>query len=249
MDKSLLSLLDLPREIRFDIYKQLFRSIDVRVHIRDDSSPPVEGHNYLRNTCTSFMTVSKLISKEATPIFFGETSFYVEKCECWNSEDSDMDTTMPPIQNLIIGKDMSDTFLDRHEGIGAVLGWLKPRRRDRKKKNSLVCQPIIHEDEDFSAHDGGLRMELGVLINEMPACFRKVEFTFCACLTYETNSKSRVKIMAAEQDRNISIRSVRREEALIIIGVFGKYGHQFKNVEWVPDTGGSSTEDEIRTAD
>lgn len=196
------------------------------------------------------MTVYKLISHEATPIFFRETSFYVEKCECWSVRESEMDTSLSPIENLIIAKDMSDSFLDRHEGIGAVLGWLKPTRRwGRNTRNSLVCQPIIHEDEDFSVHNGGLRWELGVLINEMPECFRRVEFTFCADLTFETKPRFFVQVMAEGDGRKISIRSAKQEEARTTAGIFAKYGHEFKSFEWIPDTSGTSTKGEICNGD
>lgn len=233
------SFLDLPREVRLNVYEQLFRSTEVVLH--DLTTYSTHCGDGKENSCTDLMRVCKLIHQEAKPFFFKETSFVAVECDCWY-KDFDLEEpefNLPPIMNLTIPYSMSDDFLDPRLGFGCVLSSLDNRIDQDRKLDSLICQPTLHTD--FSQHnEGGLELELDVLVKDMPKIFRKVEFTFCACGMHESEKVFVVKIRREGDNQKIGVHCTQQKDVQILANIFKSFEHDFKDIAWSPDMTGMS---------
>lgn len=240
------SFLDLPKEVRLNVYEQLFRAKNVSIHEVWTKS----YHRRLRRrkSCVSLMLVNKLISQEAKPVFLQETSFFLDNCRCWQVLPEEKDIPFPQIKNLTISAGLSSSFLDPIEGIGSVFTSLQSTIGQGRKMDSLVCHPTIHEE--FKESDAGLDEQLDILMNELPQISQNVEFTFCACSSHMIENVQRrflVKVKNEGDDQRISVHCAQQGDLRTITGIFAMFDHDLKDAMWSSDTTGMPLEDKMCT--
>lgn len=240
------SFLDLPKEVRLNVYEQVFRAKNVSIHEVWTKS----HHRRLRRrkSCVSLMLVNKLISQEAKPVFLRETSFFLDNCRCWQALPEEKDIPFPQIKNLTISAGLSSSFLDPIEGIGSIFASLQSTMGQGRKMDSLVCHPTIHEE--FKETDAGLDEQLDILMTELPQISQNVEFTFCACSSNMIENVQRRFLVKVKNDggyRKVSVHCAKQDDLKTIAGIFEMFDHDLKDAIWSPDTTGMPAEDRMCT--
>lgn len=138
--KYRMSFLDLPCEVRLNIYEHVFRTTDVKIHV-NTLETMYETCAIERKKCVSLLSTNKLIAQEATPVFLKETTFFVPECSCWDFEG--YAPTLPPIKKLIVPEyDPSDYVgVDTFKDVFHILDTGLP---ENHKLELLKFEPCIH---------------------------------------------------------------------------------------------------------
>lgn len=240
------SFLDLPCEVRLEIYKLYFQSTTVYVHSIVDPCTSYDLDK--QNTYVSLLTVNRLICREATPLFIRVTPFLVEPCECWLREDS-INSELPPINNLTITHSFdlatNQGSWDRDEGLDQfdnIMSALRPPFKTNHRMNSLTCQPTVHEiftegefaqDFDHPELTSSLEMILETLIERIPRFVRDLEFKFCLC---EADTVLLVNVTNENGNQLMTIQCPQRKHLQAFSDILEERGLQHNKIVWKPNT-------------
>lgn len=151
--------LELPPEVRLNIYTQYFRMMKVNIH--NPKTVAVSSHpcTYPKQNDKSLglLITSRLISQEATPVFIKETQFIMNDCDCWYGASEDA-FAVPPINNLLVedfnwGEYYDYNLRSSYNFLAAIVARLKTNHTFE----SLVCERVLWESLDLdstSVHGG-----------------------------------------------------------------------------------------------